>query len=144
MKSHWLKFGRHYYSRHDYESIPSEVANSLYKRLALLLPTLKGRSFAGKKIQIADDFCYTDPVDSSVTANQGLRILLDDGSRVVVRLSGTGTQGATLRVYLESFVASNGNISQNPQIALDPLIKGINSLAEISQRTGMSTPTVIT
>ncbi len=144
MKSHWLKFGRHYYSRHDYESIPSEVANSLYQRLSLMLPTLKGQSFADKKIQIADDFSYTDPVDNSVTSNQGLRIMLDDGSRVVVRLSGTGTQGATLRVYLEKFVARTGNLDQNPQLALDSLIKSIDSLAEISSRTGMPTPTVIT
>ena len=109
-----------------------------------MLPTLKGQSFAGKKIQIADDFSYTDPVDNLVTSNQGLRILLDDGSRVVVRLSGTGTQGATLRVYLERFVSRTGDLDQDPQLALDSLIKSIDSLAEISSRTGMSTPTVIT
>ena len=144
MKNHWLLFGRHYYSRHDYESIPSEVANSLYSRLSNMLPTLIDESFAGRTIKNADDFSYTDPVDSSITLNQGLRILLDDGSRVLVRLSGTGTQGATLRVYFESFVPSDGDITQDPQLALDPLIKSIDSLAEISKRTGMSAPTVIT
>ena len=144
MKNHWLFFGRHYYSRHDYESIPTEVANSLYSRLSNMLPTLIDESFAGRTIKNADDFSYTDPVDSSITLNQGLRILLDDGSRVLVRLSGTGTQGATLRVYFESFVPSDGDITQDPQLALDPLIKSIDSLAEISKRTGMSAPTVIT
>jgi len=144
MRNHWLFFGRHYYSRHDYESIPSEVANSLYSRLSNMLPTLIDESFAERTIKNADDFSYTDPVDSSITLNQGLRILLDDGSRVLVRLSGTGTQGATLRVYFESFVPSDGDITQDPQLALDPLIKSIDSLAEISKRTGMSAPTVIT
>jgi phosphoglucomutase len=144
MRDHWLLFGRHYYSRHDYESIPSEVANSLYSRLSTMLPTLKDQSFAGRIVENADDFSYTDPVDGSITRNQGLRILLDDGSRVLVRLSGTGTQGATLRVYFESFVPRDGDINQEPQLALDSLIKGIDSLAEISKRTGMLTPTVIT
>jgi len=109
-----------------------------------MLPTLKDQSFAGRIVNNADDFSYTDPVDGSITLNQGLRILLDDGSRVLVRLSGTGTQGATLRVYFESFVPSDGDINQDPQLALDPLIKSIDSLAEISKRTGMSAPTVIT
>ena len=144
MRNHWLFFGRHYYSRHDYESIPSDVANSLYTRLSNMLPTLKDQSFAGRTVKSADDFSYKDPVDGSITLNQGLRILLDDGSRVIVRLSGTGTQGATLRVYFESFVPSDGDITQDPQLALAPLIKSIDSLAEISKRTGMPTPTVIT
>ena len=144
MKRHWLHFGRHYYSRHDYEEIPLKIANSIYERLVCMLPDLVGQSFAGRKIQNADDFSYTDPLDGSITSNQGIRILLDDGSRVLVRLSGTGTKGATLRIYLESFVSKNGNISQEPQLALDHLIKGINSLTEISRRTGMPRPTVIT
>jgi len=144
MRDHWLIFGRHYYSRHDYESIPSEVANSLYTRLGNMIPTLKNKSFAGRKVENADDFSYTDPVDGSITRNQGLRVLLDNGSRVLVRLSGTGTQGATLRVYFESFVPNDGDILQDPQSALYPLIKSIDSLAEISKRTGMSTPTFIT
>ena len=144
MRNHWLFFGRHYYSRHDYESIPSEVANSLYSRLSNMLPTLKDQSFAGRIVKNADDFSYTDPVDGSITLNQGLRILLDDGSRALVRLSGTGTKGATLRLYFERFVPSNGNITQDPQLALNPLIKDIDSLAEISKRTGMSIPSVIT
>ena len=86
----------------------------------------------------------TDPIDGSVTTGQGLRILLDDGSRVVVRLSGTGTQGATIRVYLESYVPNSGDLDQDPQIALGDMISAINDLAEIQQRTGMDKPTVIT
>ena len=144
MSSHWQRFGRHYYSRHDYEAVPTDAAHGLYDRLEGLLPGLIGQSFAGRTITGADNFSYTDPVDQSVTQGQGLRILLEDGSRVVVRLSGTGTKGATIRVYLESYVPSSGDLHQDPQIALAEMISSINSLAEIQQRTGMDFPTVIT
>ena len=144
MSNHWNQFGRHYYSRHDYEAVPSEAAHGLYERLEGLLPGLIGQNFAGRKITGADNFSYTDPVDQSVTQGQGLRILLEDGSRVVVRLSGTGTKGATIRVYLESYVPRSGDLHQDPQIALADMISSINSLAEIQQRTGMDRPTVIT
>ena len=144
MSSHWQRFGRHYYSRHDYESVPSDAAHGLYDRLEGLLPGLVGQSFASRNITGADNFSYTDPVDQSVTKGQGLRILLEDGSRIVVRLSGTGTKGATIRVYLESYVPSTGDLHQDPQIALAEMISSINSLAEIQQRTGMDRPTVIT
>ena len=144
MSSHWERFGRHYYSRHDYEAVPTDAAHGLYDRLEGLLPGLIGQSFAGRTITGADNFSYTDPVDQSVTQGQGLRILLEDGSRVVVRLSGTGTKGATIRVYLESYVPSSGDLHQDPQIALAEMISSINSLAEIQQRTGMDCPTVIT
>ena len=144
MSSHWQRFGRHYYSRHDYEAVPTDAAHGLYDRLEGLLPGLLGQSFAGRTITGADNFSYTDPVDQSVTQGQGLRILLEDGSRVVVRLSGTGTKGATIRVYLESYVPSSGDLHQDPQIALAEMISSINSLAEIQQRTGMDCPTVIT
>ena len=109
-----------------------------------MLPSLVGQDFAGRVISTADNFSYTDPVDGSVTKGQGLRILLDDGSRVVVRLSGTGTKGATIRVYLESYVPSSGDLNQDPQVALAEMISAINDLAEIKQRTGMDQPTVIT
>ena len=144
MSSHWQRFGRHYYSRHDYEAVPTDAAHGLYDRLEGLLPGLIGQSFAGRTITGADNFSYTDPVDQSETQGQGLRILLEDGSRVVVRLSGTGTKGATIRVYLESYVPSSGDLHQDPQIALAEMISSINSLAEIQQRTGMDRPTVIT
>ncbi len=144
MHSHWQRFGRHYYSRHDYEAVPTEAAHGLYDRLEMMLPSLLGQTFAGQTISGADNFSYIDPVDQSVTQGQGLRILLDDGSRVVIRLSGTGTKGATIRVYLESYVPNTGDLNQDPQIALAKMINAINDLAEIQQRTGMDQPTVIT
>jgi phosphoglucomutase len=144
MAAHWSRFGRHYYSRHDYEAIASEAAHGLYERVKAMQPELVGQSFAGRRIEVADDFAYTDPIDGSLTSGQGLRLLLDDGSRVVLRLSGTGTQGATLRVYLESYVAPDGDLDQDPQVALADLITAIDDLAEIKTRTGMARPTVIT
>jgi len=144
MDDHWKRFGRHYYSRHDYEAIASEKAHGLYDRLKGMLPSLVGQDFAGRRISTADDFSYSDPVDGSLTSGQGLRILLDDGSRVVFRLSGTGTQGATLRLYLESYVPSSGDLGQDPQAALADLIAAADALAEIKTRTGMDRPTVIT
>jgi len=144
MTDHWNRFGRHYYSRHDYEAIASDAAHGLYDRIKAMLPALVGQPFAGRTIATADDFAYTDPVDGSITTGQGLRLLLDDGSRVVLRLSGTGTQGATLRVYLESYVPPSGNLHQDPQAALADLIDAIDALAEIRTRTGMERPTVIT
>ncbi|MFL2511547.1 MAG: alpha-D-glucose phosphate-specific phosphoglucomutase [Synechococcus sp.] len=144
MAEHWKRYGRHYYSRHDYEAVASEAAHGLYDRLETMLPSLIGQPFAGRSISTADNFSYTDPVDQSVTKGQGLRILLDDGSRVVLRLSGTGTKGATLRVYLESYVPTTGDLDQDPQIALGEMIQAINQLAEITERTGMDRPTVIT
>ena len=144
MADHWKRFGRHYYSRHDYEAVDSKAAHGLYDRLEAMLPSLKGQPFAGGTIRDADNFSYTDPIDNSVTQGQGLRILLEDGSRVVIRLSGTGTKGATIRVYLESYVANNGDLNQDPQVALGEMIRAINALAEIEERTGMKQRTVIT
>ena len=144
MAEHWSRFGRHYYSRHDYEAIASDAAHGLYDRMKAMLPSLMGQSFAGRTIATADDFAYTDPVDGSLTSGQGLRLLLDDGNRVVLRLSGTGTQGATLRVYLESYVPPSGDLHQDPQAALGDLISAIDQLAEIKTRTGINKPTVIT
>jgi phosphoglucomutase len=144
MAQHWQTYGRHYYSRHDYEAIASEAAHALYGRVKDQLPGLPGQAFAGRTIATADDFAYTDPVDGSTSSGQGLRVLLDDGSRVVLRLSGTGTQGATLRVYLESYVPPGGALNLDPQAALADLISATDALAEIRQRTGMDRPTVIT
>jgi phosphoglucomutase len=144
MAEHWQRFGRHYYSRHDYEAIDSDAAQGLYGRVKGMLPSLGGERFAGRTITTADNFAYVDPVDGSSASGQGLRILLDDGSRAVLRLSGTGTQGATLRVYLESYVPPSGNLDQDPQRALADLITAIDQLAEIRSRTGMEQPTVIT
>jgi phosphoglucomutase len=144
MAGHWNRFGRHYYSRHDYEAVASEAAHGLYDRVSGRLASLPGQAFAGRTIRAADDFGYIDPEDGSISKGQGLRVLLDDGSRVVLRLSGTGTKGATLRVYLESYVPPSGDLGLNPQLALGDLIAAIDALAEIKVRTGMERPTVIT
>jgi phosphoglucomutase len=144
MSDHWNKYGRHYYSRHDYEGVDSEKAHNLYSKLRNRLGKLKGEVFADSKIAIADDFSYTDPVDGTLTEQQGLRILLDDGSRIIIRLSGTGTKGATLRLYLERYVENNGKVMQDPQVALSEMIQAANNLAGIQLATGMDKPTVIT
>jgi phosphoglucomutase len=144
MSDHWNKYGRHYYSRHDYEGVDNEKAHNLYSKLRNRLGKLKGEVFADSKIAIADDFSYTDPVDGTLTEQQGLRILLDDGSRIIIRLSGTGTKGATLRLYLERYVENNGKVMQDPQVALSEMIQAANNLAGIQLATGMDKPTVIT
>jgi len=144
MQNHWKQFGRNYYSRHDYEAIPSNIANQIFGNLTSMLENLKGNSFAGHLVKFADNFSYLDPVDNSISKNQGLRLILDDNSRVIVRLSGTGTKGATLRLYLEKFFNPHQNLSLNPQIALKPLIRDLDALLNISKLTQMETPTVIT
>lgn len=144
MNEHWNHYGRHYYSRHDYEGVDSDRAHSLYNNLKSRLTNLKGEQFANSKIALADDFSYTDPVDGSLTEQQGLRLLIEDGSRVILRLSGTGTQGATLRLYVERYVSQAGNLQEDPQIALGAMINAADSLAGIRLGTGMDKPTVIT
>ena len=144
IKNHWRQFGRNYYSRHDYEAIPSNIANQIFDKLSSMLPSLIGTNFAGNLVKDADNFSYLDPVDNSISENQGLRVILEDNSRVIVRLSGTGTKGATLRLYFEKFINPQQNLSLNPQIALKPLIDDIDDLLNISKLTKMETPTVIT
>lgn len=141
---HWRKFGRNYYSRHDYEGIDSEAANSLVEALRDQLAELPGQVFGGRTVSYADDFSYTDPIDGSVSAHQGIRIGFDDGARIVYRLSGTGTVGATLRVYLEAFEADPAQQRRETQQALAPLIELAESLAQIRTRTGRDRPDVIT
>ncbi len=144
IKNHWRQFGRNYYSRHDYEAIPSNIANQIFDKLSSMLPNLIGTNFAGNSVKDADNFSYLDPVDHSISENQGLRVILEDNSRVIVRLSGTGTKGATLRLYFEKFINPQQNLSLNPQIALKPLIDDLDDLLNISKLTQMETPTVIT
>ena len=144
VQNHWNQFGRNYYSRHDYESIPSDTANQIYDNLSSKLESLNGSNFAGNLIKAADNFSYLDPVDNSISENQGLRIVLEDNSRVIVRLSGTGTKGSTLRLYFEKFVNSNQNLLLNPQLALKSLVNDLDNLLNISKLTKMKTPTVIT
>ena len=144
MQQHWSTYGRHYYSRHDYEGVETDRAHGLYNGLRDRLGDLAGTSFADSRIASADDFAYSDPVDGSLTQKQGLRLLLDDGSRIILRLSGTGTKGATLRLYLERYVATGGNLNQDPQQALAGMIAAADALAGIRAATGMDVPTVIT
>ncbi|MFT7414514.1 MAG: phosphoglucomutase [Methylophagaceae bacterium] len=141
---HWKKYGRNYYTRHDYEAIPSDIAKQLMADVEVKMPNLVGQTLAGRKVVYADNFSYTDPVDNSVSTNQGLRIGFEDGARIILRLSGTGTEGATLRVYIESYENRPAELQQETQSALEELIVLIDELAEITKRTGRIEPTVIT
>lgn len=144
MHDHWQTYGRNYYSRYDYEGVESDRANTLMTNLHAQLPTLKGRKFNVREVEYSDDFSYTDPIDGSVSNNQGVRIGFTDGSRIVFRLSGTGTQGATLRVYLEQYEADPTKHHLDPQEALADLIAIAEQVAQIRTLTGMEKPTVIT
>ena len=143
VREHWRRFGRNVYSRHDFEGIETAKAEDLMSRLRQKLPGLSGQNIDGLCIKAADDFCYTDPVDGSISAKQGIRILLEDGSRVVFRLSGTGTEGATLRLYLERYVADSALHEVETQKALAPLIALSEKLAQIAEITGKKAPDVI-
>ncbi|MDX2099880.1 MAG: alpha-D-glucose phosphate-specific phosphoglucomutase [Leptolyngbyaceae cyanobacterium bins.59] len=144
VKEHWQTYGRNYYSRHDYEAVDSDRANTLITQLRDQLPTLKGKQLGAYEVAYSDDFSYTDPVDGSISQKQGVRIGFTDGSRIVFRLSGTGTQGATLRVYLENYQPDPAQQDLDPQIALADLIQIADEMAQIKTLTGMDKPTVIT
>ena len=144
VRDHWRRFGRNFYSRHDYEGVDTAAANGLMAHLRASLATLPGQTMNGALIASADDFAYTDPVDASVSTAQGIRVGLADGSRIVFRLSGTGTEGATLRVYLERYEPDVAQHGVETQAALAGLIALADTLAGIVQRTGRTQPTVIT
>lgn len=142
VRAHWAEYGRNYYSRHDYEAIDTAAANDLMDHLRGL--NLAGTTLGAYTVATHDDFAYTDPVDGSVSTKQGVRIIFTDGSRVVFRLSGTGTEGATLRVYIERFEPDPAKHGLDPQDALADLIGIAREVAEIEKRTGRKEPTVIT
>ncbi len=149
VRDHWRRFGRDIYSRHDYEAIDAAAANALITDLRGQLAALPGRSFDrgdGTRARVvhADDFAYIDPVDSSLTTQQGIRIFFDDDARIVFRLSGTGTEGATLRIYFERFEADPARQAVETQAALAPLIALADRIAGVRERTGRSAPSVIT
>ncbi len=144
VRQHWAKFGRNYYTRYDYEEVPSDAATGVMQELRDRQSALPGQTIAGRRISVADDFSYLDPIDGSTSANQGLRILFEDGARIIYRLSGTGTAGATLRVYIESYVAGPDGLDRDPQVALRELVLAALELSQIPTRTGRSAPTVIT
>jgi phosphoglucomutase len=141
---HWARFGRNYYSRHDYEAIDSAIADTLMNDLRDQLPLLAGQVHGIYTIDFADDFSYTDPVDLSVSHQQGVRIVMTNGSRIVLRLSGTGTEGATLRLYLEQYEPDAARHAIPTQQALAGLIEIAEQLAQIKARTGRPGPSVTT
>lgn len=144
MAEHWATYGRNYYARHDYEAIAKDRADALMAALQDQIATLPGSVNSGGTIKSADDFAYTDPTDQSVSRNQGIRLLFEDGSRIVFRLSGTGTEGATLRVYIERYVDQTGELGLETADALQPLVRAAQELADIQGFTGMKRPSVIT
>ncbi len=144
VRGHWREYGRNYYSRHDYEEVDAAAANGLIDDLRGKLAALPGLKFAGLVVEAADDFAYHDPVDGSVTERQGIRVIFAGGSRVVFRLSGTGTSGATLRVYIERYEPDPELQGQETQAALADLIRAAEEIAGIRLRTGRDAPSVIT
>lgn len=149
VRNHWAKYGRDYFTRHDYEAVDSNNAQTMIRQLKVKIPALPGQTFAdigsgGVTIESADDFQYIDPVDNSKTTEQGVRVYLNNGGRIVFRLSGTGTQGATLRVYLDCYESNPELLEQDTQQALSELIQIAESLAGIKQFTGRVKPDVIT
>ncbi len=138
---HWSRFGRSYYQRHDYEKLNSTSAGEMIAQLRNRLSSLPGADFGGSKVILSDDFCYVDPVDGSVSSKQGIRVLLEDASRMVCRLSGTGTEGATLRIYLERF---RRDVEGSPEIMLASLITDAGKLLELRKYFDRDEPDVIT
>lgn len=144
LAEHWAKYGRNYYSRHDFEAVASDKADRMMAALRGSLDSLPGRRVEGMVVNAADDFAYTDPVDGSVSQKQGVRVMFEDGSRIVYRLSGTGTEGATLRVYLERYAAGPDGLDLDAQDALAPVIRAAHDLAGIAAHTGRTAPDVVT
>jgi phosphoglucomutase len=144
VQEHWARFGRNYYSRHDYEAVDASAADKMMQDLRAQLTELAGKSFGEFRVSQADDFEYTDPVDKSVSKRQGIRIIMTDGSRIVLRLSGTGTEGATVRLYLERYEADPSRHNLDTQEALAPLIAIAEQVSQLKQRTGRKEPSVIT
>jgi phosphoglucomutase len=141
---HWQQYGRDYYSRHDYEAVDSNIAAQLFETLVAKLSSLAGQSFSGYSIVKADEFSYTDPIDGSISERQGIRILFDNDSRIIFRLSGTGTEGATLRIYFEQYEADASKHQLDPQIVLSGLIDIAETLCQVKHLTGRNAPSVIT
>ena len=144
VREHWATYGRDYYARHDYEELEATVAHALIEQLRSKIPSLSGQQVCGLTIGRADEFAYTDPVDHSLTPNQGIRILFREGGRAIFRLSGTGTSGATLRVYLEQFEPNQSRHSLPTNEVLASVAAAAEAVAEIRSRTGREQPTVVT
>jgi len=141
---HWAKYGRNFYTRHDYEGINNQAAEDLMEHLYSTFSHLQGQQFGSHTVEFCDDFSYIDPIDHSISTNQGMRVIFQDGSRIIFRLSGTGTEGATLRIYIESYEKDTTNHHLDAQEALAELIKVADELAGIKKYTGRDKPSVIT
>lgn len=144
VRQHWAEYGRNYYTRYDYEGVPTDAANGVMAHLRAQLASLPGHLLGQRVVGAADDFSYTDPVDASVSARQGIRILFADGARIVFRLSGTGTEGATIRVYIEARETAPDRLGMATAEALAELVTTALTVSEMVQRTGRDAPTVIT
>ena len=144
-REHWLAYGRNYYTRHDYDEVDLTAGNALMDAVRARLPTLAGQKLGRGRVEKADDFAYHDPVDGSDSKGQGIRILFADGSRLVYRLSGTGTVGATIRIYIEKYEPPTGDLGQDAQVALADLIALSRDFSAASDRVpAASAPSVIT
>ncbi len=144
MAEHWRDYGRDYYSRHDYEGVDKQAAETLMEDLRKTLPDLVGKTFDGLTVTKADDFSYVDPVDGSTAEHQGIRIFFGDTARIVYRLSGTGTVGATLRVYLERYEPDPAAQELEAKDALSAVIAAAREIAGIGERLGRDAPDVTT
>jgi phosphoglucomutase len=144
VEEHWQTYGRDIYSRHDYEAVESSIAQEIMSSLREQIQTLPHQTFGDYTVKYADEFCYHDSIDGSTSANQGFRVGFENGSRIVFRLSGTGTVGATLRIYIERFEPDSNKHNQDPQIALAQLIELAEQFCRVKERTGLTEPTVIT
>jgi phosphoglucomutase len=144
-REHWATYGRNFFSRYDYEECESESANKMMEHLRDVIAKSKpGEKYGNYTLQFADDFSYTDPVDGSTVSKQGLRFVFTDGSRIIFRLSGTGSAGATIRIYIEQFESDASKHDLDAQIALKPLIDLALSVSKLKDFTGRDKPTVIT
>ena len=143
-KAHWARFGRNYYARHDYEAVETEAADAIMAELRGKLASLPGTAIGSLIVASADDFAYLDPVDGSESRNQGIRILFEGGSRIVFRLSGTGTSGATIRVYIERFEPADGNLGRETGEAIADLVAAVEKVAGVARHSGRTAPDVIT
>jgi len=141
VEDHWRRFGRSYYQRHDYENLDGRAAAAMMADLKNRLPALVGTTLANSTVVLADDFSYTDPVDGSVSKNQGLRIVMRNGARIICRISGTGTEGATVRIYYEAYLPDGGLPIEE---VLAPLRSAALHLLQLQDRTGRAEPDVIT
>jgi phosphoglucomutase len=144
LTEHWARFGRNFYSRHDYEGVDADAAQQVMTQVREASERLPGTTLAGRTVSVCDDFAYRDPVDGSLSSGQGLRILFADGARIVFRLSGTGTEGATIRIYLEAYEPERSRHGMDPQQALADLIAASDEISRLKAITGRQQPTVIT